>query len=321
MADILQIPQGATTNNTFNSGIPLADVIRDVPLGLIGLDPGVGFNAAQRASLTAFLTELRTKVRAARGSRAYPFFKLTNFEDKSKEPTKAALGNLTNGEITTNDGIPSFGFQHRIGEIMHAKLMEAQNADLTWLIVDKKYVVYGTIDGDIFRGFSLSEFYAGLPKFGNLSTASLYPFDLTLESQTEYKENGRFVQADSTIVAVTGIRDVKLSIAAAATGNTIKIGLTALGGKNLTDLFSTALTQAGAWNVRRVSNGNAVTVTPTFDSGTGSMLLTFSGTEWTGGSTGDNYTVDLSACAALAALGTPIDGYESTGLITFQKPA
>lgn len=318
MADILQIPNCGGTTGTFNSGIPLCDVIRDIPLGLIGLDAGVGFSAAERASLSTFLAALSTKTRAARGSRAYPFWKLTNFEDKSKEPTKAALGNLTNGEITTNDGIPAFGFQHRIGEIFHAKLMEAQNADMTWLIVDKKYVVYGTIDGTQFRGFSLSEFYVGLPKFGNLSTASVYPFDLTLESQTEYKENGRIIQASAAIVATTGLRDVVLS-QFSMVSSVLKLGLTALGGKNLTDLFATELAQSGAYEVKD-SVGAAVTVSAAFDSTNKVMSLTLSGTPWTGASSGATFTCNLVSPAALAALGSPIDGYESTGALTFTKP-
>lgn len=319
MADILQIPSCGGTTGTFNSGIPLCDIIRGIPMGLIGLDAGVGFSAAERADNATFVAALITKTRAARGSRAYPFFSLTNFEDKSKEPTKAALGNLTNGEITTNDGIPAFAFQHRIGELFHQKLMEAQNADMTWLIVDKNYVVYGTLDGSTFRGFSLSEFYVALPKFGNLSTASSYQFEMTLESQTEYKENGRFIQSSSALVAATGIRDVVL--AATVASSVLSVSLTAIGGKNLTDLYATELGQAGAWEVKKTSSGAAVTVSPAFNSSTGKMDLTLSGTPWTGGSTGDAYTVNLVTPAALKALTSPIDGYESTGIVSFTKPA
>lgn len=320
MADILQIPNCGGVTSTFNSGIPLCDVIRDIPLGLIGLDAGVGFNAAERASVAAFVTALQTKSLAARGSRAYPFWKLTNFEDISKEKTKAALGNLSNGEVTVIDGIPAFAFQHRIGEIFHQKLIEAQNSGLTWLIVDKKYVVYGTLSADLLTGFSLSDFYVGLAKFGNASSLSVYPFEMTIGDQTEYKENGRFVQADSTIVAVTGLRDVVLSVHTAISGSTMKVGLTALGGKNLTDLFATELAQAGAWSVKKVADGSSVTVSAVYDSTNKVMTLTFSGASWTGGVTGDDYTVDLAAASVLAGLASPISGYESTGALTIDHP-
>ena len=318
MSDILQIPSCGGNTGTFNSGIPLCDVLRGIPLGIIALDAGVGFTAVERASNAAFVAALKTKTRAARGSRAYPFFKLTNFEDKSKEPTRAATGNLTNTEGITIDGIPAFAFQHRVGEIFHQKLLQAQNSGCTWLIVDKNYVVYGTQDGANFTGFSLTEFFVGLPKFGSPSAFSVYPFEMTLSNQTEYKENGRFIQSDSTLIAATGIRDVELAKFSVA-GSVLKVSLTALGGKLLTDLYPTELAQAGAWSVKD-SVGAAATVTAVYDSVNKVMSLTLSGTPWTGASVGATFTADLTSAAALAALASPIDGYESTGAITFTKP-
>lgn len=318
MADILQIPSCGGTVGSFNSGIPLCDVIRDIPLGIIGLDAGVGFSASDRASSAAFVTALKTASRAARGSRAYPFWKLYNFEDKSKDAQRAALGNLSNTEAIILDGIPSFSFQHRIGELFHQKLLQAQNSGCTWLIVDKKYVVYGTLDGTNFRGYTPSEFYVGIAKFASPSAFGYYPFEMTLADITEYKENGRFLQCDSTLVGATGLRDVVLSNFNVAT-NVLKVGLTALGGKNLTDLFATELAQSGAWDVKD-STGAAVTVSAAFDSTNKVMALTLSGTPWTSATTGDTFTADLVSASALSALSSPIDGYESTGALTFQKP-
>lgn len=318
MADILSIPNCGSATGTQNIGIPLCDVIRGIPLGFILLDAGVGFSAGERADLATFTAALKTKTRAARGSRAYPFFQISNFEDKSKEPTRASTGNLTNTEVITADGIPSFGFQHRVGDIMHQQLMKFQNAGCTILIVDKKYVVYGTISGTQFTGFSLSEFFVGLPKFGSPSAVSFYPFEVTLASQIEYKENGRFVQGDSTLVSATGIRDVEL--AATISGSVLSVSLTALKGKLLTDLYPTELTQAGAWAVKKTVGGTSATVTAVYNSSTKKMDLTLSGSPWTTSVTGDAWTVDLVATAALAGLASPIDGYESTGAVSFTKP-
>lgn len=317
MPDILQIPAASGAVGTFNSGIPLADIIRGIPIGLIFLDAGTGFSQAERASQAAFLTALRTKARAPRGSRAFPFWELTNFEDKSKEPTKASTGNLTNGEITTADGIPSFAFQHRIGEIMHKAFMDAQAAGLEPMIVDHNYAVYGTIDGTIFKGYKLSEFYTEAAKFGNTSQASVYQFMLTLASQKQYKENGRFVQANAAITAITGIRDVVLE-QFSLVGNVLKVKLTASGGKLLTDLFATELLQVGAWAVKD-NTGAPVTITTAYDSVNKVISITL-GTGWTGAATNTVFTADLTASSVLAGLSSAIDGYESTGPITFQKP-
>lgn len=318
MADILQIPSCGGETGTFNSGIPLCDVLKDIPLGFILLDAGVGFSAADRADNATFVAKLKELSRADRGGRAYPFFKITNFEDKTKEPTRSSTGNLGNTEVITSDGIPAFAFQHRSGEIFHSKLMEAQNAGCTVLIVDRKYVVYGTLDGTEFTGYSMSEFYVGLSKFGAPNAVSVYPFEITLESQTEYKELGRFVQSDSTLITATGIRDVVLSQFSLA-GSVLKVKLVALGGKLLTDLFATELAQSGAWSVKTAA-GVAVTVSAAYDSTNKVMALTLSGTPWTGASSGDDFTADLVSSSALAALASPIDGYESTGSIAFEKP-
>ena len=318
MSDILQIPSCGGVAGTFNSGIPSCDVLKGIPLGLIGLDAGVGFNAAQRATVAAFMAEFTIKSRAARGSRAYPFWRLTNFEDKSKEPTRAAAGNLSNAEAITIDGIPAFAFQHRIGEIFHNKLLSAQNSGCTWMIVDKNYVVYGTIDAGLFRGFTVSEFYVGLSKFATPSAFSIYPFEMTISDQTEYKENGRFVQLSSSLVSVSGIRDVVLE-QFSMVGSVLKVKLTALGGKNMTDLFATELAQSAAWDVKDAV-GAAVTVSAAFDSTNGVMSLTLSGVPWTGAATNDAFTANLVSAAALKALASPIDGYESTGALAFTKP-
>lgn len=319
MADILQIPSGGSTTGTFNSGIPLLDVIKGTPIGIILFDPGVGLSAAERADWATTLAAIRTKSRAARGSRCYPLWVLTNFEDKSKEATKAALGNLTNAEITTNEGTPAFSFQHRKGEIFHNLLMAAEAAGLTVMIVDSKYVLYGTLDGTLFRGYTTSEFKVSVSKFGNNSTASIYPFDITLDNMREYKENGRFIQGTSALVSVGGIRNIVLS-KFSAVGSVLKVGLTGDGGKNITDIYSTELLQAGAWVVTNVGTGLTATITPTFDSVNKVIILTLSGTPWTGAATNDPFTCNLVSSAALAALASPIDGYESTGAFTFLKP-
>lgn len=311
MADILDLANCDAITGTFNSGVPFCDVLKDIPLGIIGLDPGVGFSPAERASKAAFMTALNTKIRADRGSRAYPLMKLSNYEDKSKEPTKAALGNLVNGEGTILDGIPAFDFQHRIGEIFHRQLLGFQTAGLTWLIVDKKYVVYGTIDGETFTGYSLSEFYVGLSKFGTTSGFSTYPFSLTLASQTEYKENGRFVQLDSSIAAVTGIREVVLALVSQAT-NVANISATALGGKNLGELYPTQLAAVGAWVATNTQTGAAVTITSvTYNSTLKTYVITVDSTAYAALTSGQKITINLDSTADLTVLG--VDGFESTG--------
>ena len=321
MADILNVANCGGATSTLNTGTPLCDVIRDIPYGLILLDAGVEFDASDRASIAAFVAALDTATRAARGSRAYPIWDLTNFEDQSKEPVKGTVGNLSNSDIQLVDAIPAFAFQHRKGDFFHQLLAKAEAGGFVLLIVDKKYAVYGTkTSGGNFTGFTLAEFKAQLPKFQTPQAASNYPFSVVLNSIAEYKENLAIIQADATLVNISGNRDVVLSIHTAVSGSTLKVALTGIGGKNIAELFSTEFAQAGAWSVKKVADGSAVTVSPAYDSTNKVFTLTLSGAAWTGGATGDDYTVDLATAAALAGLASPIDGYESTGALTIDHP-
>lgn len=320
MASLINVPDCGGANSTFNSGVPLCDVIRDIPYGLIFLDSGVAFDGSDVASATAFIAALKTASRAARGSRVYPIWDLKNFEDKSKEASKGTLGNLSNAEIQLIDGIPSFSFAHRKGELFHSQLVSAETAGLKLMIVDKKYCVYGTktSDGKL-TGFTLAEFKAQLPKFQTPSAASTYPFDVTLDSITEYKENLGFFQANSSITTVTGLINVVVSEFSFAT-NVLKVKLIAAGGKNIVPLYNTELTQATAWVITNASSGLAVTVTPAYDSANEAMALSLSGVPFTGASSGDDFYVNLAAPSVLAANPINLDGFESTGAITVQKP-
>jgi hypothetical protein len=320
MATILNIPDCGGTTGTFNSGIPLCDKIRGNFYGLIGLDAGVGFSNAETATAAAFLTALTTKTRAARGDRAYPLFGIwSNFEDQRKERTQGSAGNLTNVDITLVDGLPAFALQHRKGDIMHSKLITAQNAGMTWLVVDDKYTVYGTYSASQFTGFSTADVYAGLPFFGNNGQPSYYPFELKFGSITEWKENARFLQMGSTLVGVTGLRNVTLEQFSFAT-NVLKLSLTAEGGTNVATTFDTELAQATAITVVNKTSGSACTTSVAYDATNKVMAITLSGTPFTGAASGDKFTVNLASAATLAALAAPIDGYESTGSIEVSKP-
>lgn len=319
MSNILNIPNCGGTTSTFNSGVPLCDVIRDIPYGLILVDSGLEFDDTDMASLATFITSLKTASRDARGSRIFPIWGLTNFTDNSKAPTKGSVGNLTNSEIQLVDAIPSFEFQHRNGEIFHQLLLKAETGGFTLMIVDKKYVLYGTkTSAGKFTGFSLAEFKTQLPKFQTPQATSNYPFDVTLNSITEYKENLAFIQLDSTVTSVTGIRDVTLALSSLAS-NVAKVTVTGLGGKDVGDLYSTELAATAAWVCKKQSDGSAVTLTSvSWDSTNNLFNVTIDSTTFTGLSSGNKLTLDLVDCAALSALG--VDGFESTGAITITKP-
>ena len=320
MATILNIPDCGGTTGTFNSGIPTCDKIRSNFYGLIALDAGVSFSGAEIATAAAFQAALATKITNARGDRAYPMIGLwSNFEDQRKERTQGSAGNLTNVDITLVDGLPAFALQHRKGEIMHSKLITLQNAGMTYLVVDDKYTVYGTISGGAFTGYSTADVYAGLPFLGNNGAVSYYPFEIKFGSIVEWKENARFIQGTAAIASLSGLRNVTLEQFNFAT-NVLKVSVTAEGGANLATQFDTELAQTGAMTVVNKTTGVACTVSAAYDSTNKVMALTLSGTAFTGAATNDPFTVNLGTPAVLAGLAAPIAGYESTGSIEVLKP-
>lgn len=316
--DLLSLPYCGGTTSTFNSGAPLCDLLMGEPKALFLVDSGVEFNASARASISAMVTAIKAATRAARGSRVYPIMSLSNFEDTSKTPTKAAIGNLSIQEITMQQGIPSFTFEHRKGELYHQQLTSAQNSNLKLMIVDNNYVVYGTkTAGGNFTGFSLAEFYVELAKFANATTPSKYPFNITLADITEYKENKAFIQLDSTVLNISGNVDITLALVSQAT-NVANISATGRGGKNIGTLYATELASVSAWSATNNTTGAAITITSvTYNSTNGYYVITVDSTAYTALTTGTKVNINLVSAAALSALF--VDGYESTGYVQITK--
>jgi len=322
MADILNLPNCGGSTSTFNSGFALCDVIRKAPKALLLLDSGVEFDLADRASIAVLTAAIKAATRAARGARVFPIMSITNFEDTSTEPTKAAVGNLSISQITMQQGIPAFTFQHYKGDLYHQQLSKAENANLKLMIIDAAYVLYGTkTSGGNLTGYSLTEFYAQLAKFATASEPAKYPFNVVLDSIIEYKENLAMVQLDATILNISGIVDVDLNTAGAPmvqTTNVAKISPIGRGGKNIGLLYPTELAVVGAWSAVNSQTGAPFTITSVaWDAVNNRFNATLDSTAYTALTSGNKVTVDLTTSAALLALG--VDGFESLGPVTLTK--
>lgn len=323
MADIANKPNCGGSTSTFNSGLPLCDVIRKAPKALLLLDNGVEFTPSDRASIATLVAAIKTKTRAARGGRVYPILSLSNFEDTSKAATKAAIGNLSIQEITMQQGIPSFTFQHYKGDLFHKQLSRAEGGNLKLMIIDAGNVIYGTgTSAGNLTGFTLAEFKAELAKFATASNPAIYPFSITLDSIIEYQDNLMIAQLDNTIFNISGIIDVNDNSTdnpPVQVANVIKIAPIGTGGKNVGTLYPTALAVVGAWVATNDQTGAAVTITSvTWDSAAERFNITLDSTAYTALTSGDTVSVELASAAALLALG--VDGFESVGPVVVTKP-
>lgn len=301
MADILNLPNCATQETEFNTGVPLCDLIKKKIIGVIFADSGVYFTAAHRASTTAFLTELESKTTAARGSRVYPLWDIRNYDDQTGEPTKGGVGNLTTSQVITADGIPSFRFGYNGGEIQHQILANIESGQYDMFLVDEGYTVYGTKDGDNLRGFSTEQIYVNPSKFQVTDRVNQYSFDVTLASMIEYKQRSGFVVTNSTITEKVGLINITLS-EFSLVSNVLKAIMTAAGGTNLEPLYGDAL-DGLTWTAKKASDGTAFTVTSVAKDDTNdAMTITLDSTMWTALASGASVIIYGPTPAAMAAV-------------------
>lgn len=317
MANLLNVPDCGGVDATGNTGIPLCDAIANIPTGLIAVDSGVEFDANDMASKSAFTAKLKEFTRNPRGSRAYPLWSLINFEDQTVAATKISVGNLSTAQITGVDEVPAFTFQHRIGELFHKQLMKLQSQNLKWLIVDDKFLVFGTETSTHgLTGYTATEFKALSRKWGTPTSASAYPFSLQLADVTEYKENSAVFQADATIKSAKGNNDVVLSLVSQAT-NVANIKLLSTGGKNLGDLYATELANGSLWKGTNEQTQADFTITSVTYNAGGYFVVTTDSTAFTALTAGDKVSIDLVSAADLSTGG--VDGFESTGPVEIVK--
>lgn len=319
--DILNLPNCGGVTGTFNSGVNLCDIIKDIPYGLLLMDSGVEFSEAERADVETFVAAIKTKTRAARGSRVYPMWDLVNFEDTTKEATRGTVGNLSTSDIKLVDAVPGFKFGHYKGELFHQKLSKAERERLRLMIIDQNFAVYGTKKASgAMTGYSLNEFSVDPSKFATPQGAAQYPFNVVLASLLEYKDNLAFVQTDATLANISGLVDVNLSLFNQAS-NVMKVRVLTDGDQqDLYDLYDTELGVVGAWTLINKATGASITITSvTLDATNNAWIITIDNTAWTALASGAKVLLNLAAASVLSATYL-VDGYESTGTLEITKP-
>ncbi|HYD90286.1 MAG TPA: hypothetical protein VEA37_02225 [Flavobacterium sp.] len=302
MADIMNLANCASPDTVFNVGIPLCDLAKKKIKGVILLDKGVVFTPSQRASVAAFLAELKLKVVAARGSRAYPIFDINNFEDNTGDPTTGAIGNLSTATIVTSDAVPTFRFGYNGSEARHKRMALMAGASLDVLFVDDGYAIYGTQKGDDFGGYSVLQAYVDTSKFIVGDATNQYAFRLTLGSIVEYRENSAYVVGNSTLTTVQGLIDVVMS-KLSNSANVYKIKMIADGGTDLEPLHGAAI--AGlTFTAIDLQTGAAFTITSIADDpALDALTVTLDSTLYTALASGDKIQLNPPSASALSAAG------------------
>lgn len=313
MASILNVPDCASVDTVFNTGQPLCDFIKGIPKkGVILLDRGASFSAANLASVTAFNAALIAKTYAARGDRAYPIWDINNFEQETPDPTTGGVGNMTTEQIYISDPLPSFRIGYGGGEIQHARIGAMSGGSYDFMIVDDNYSVYGTktADGGM-KGWSTSQIFVYPSLFRVADAVNQYSFRIQLASIAEYRENIAAVKSNSSILSAYGLINVPLTELSKAS-NVVKVQAIADGGTNLEPVYGTAIS-ALTWTAKN-ADGTSFTVTSVADdTALDAYTVTLDSTAYTALASGDTVTIYGPTASALA--GADVSPYEMIPVI------
>lgn len=302
----------ASPDSIFNVGLPLCDLAKSRMKGVIFLDRGVYWTPAQRASVVAFITELKAKTIAARGSRAYPIYDILNFEDNTSDPQTGGIGNLTPATIIVQDQIPVFRFGYNGTEARHKRMAGLNGASLDVLFVDDKYAVYGTQSGDNFKGYSVLQAYTDTSKFIVQDAINQYGFRLTLGSITEYRDNSAYVVTNSTLLTAVGLVNINMSVLSNV-DNVYKIKIVADGGTDLEPLHGAAIA-ALTFTATNLQTGAAIAITSVADdTALDALTVTFNAGAYTALASGDR--IQLNGPSASDLSGAGVKPYEFVPLV------
>lgn len=310
MSDIFNLPDCTSPDSVFNTGVPACDLKKKKILGIIFADQGKVFTAAQCASIAAFLSAVQTATTAARGGRVYPFWKLLNFTDQTGQPGKGGVGNLVTTQINISDPVPLFSFGYDGGELQHQRLVAAMGGSYDVFFVDSQYAVYGCAAGDDMKGYSVYDLYVPPSKYIVQDAVDQYAVEITLASITEYRDQSRWLKANSTLSSYRGLVNVVLKLVSSAS-NAHTISFIADGGTNMQTKYTTTI-DATLVTAKNLTTGAAVTVTSVAGSG-GNYVVTLDSSTWSGLASLTQVQINLAAAAVLAAAG--VKPYEGIAMI------
>lgn len=310
--NIINLANCANPDSIFNVGIPPCDLAKKKIKGIILADASVTFSGADIASIPAFIAAVKAKTTALRGGRVYPIWDILNFEDNTGEPSTGQIGNLTTATIVTQDAVPAFGFGYQGSEARHKTLSAMNGASLSVFFVDDQYAVYGTDKNGAFGGFTVLQAYTYSSKFIVSDAVNQYRFRLTLGSIVEYRENSRYIVANSGLTSAVGLINANLSQQSLA-ANVAKINIIADGGTDLEPLYGTAI--AGlAWTAKNLQTGAAITITSVAkDDANSAWTVTIDNTAWGLLASGDKVQLNGPTSALLA--GANVKPYECVPVV------
>jgi hypothetical protein len=286
--------------------------------------PNFVIPAAQLPTLQAYL--LAQSENDSKALRIYPVGNFADFKDSSEAPVVEKFGyGQTN---TVRDGIYDWAFRYRLGGLnLSNRLRSFNNGGWWYIFIDSKNQFMGTSAIDNTGAATIGaippvEFYADLfkPNDGKKTSEYWINFRFLVKYINElvaYVTDAGF----DILTAITGLKDVTLTGVGSATPGTYTVTPVAGDDKtNLASLLPVAILQTGAWKAYNTESGATVPITGVTLATSGlavNIACTTTSPPYPG--VGQHISLDLVGPTELAALATPIVGYESAGPVSIAK--
>jgi hypothetical protein len=316
MSNVNNIKAGAN-NFGKNTGVGTKWFDLGVPRGFIIVGNGVQYDSTTIATFIAALgLDLLNDNEALR---AYPVQNIVEITDGTKKPdiiTFAGDGSQVVG------GENAYNYTMRWvdgGADLHSAMRKSNRQAVSILIIDAFGQLIGTSAGAAAGKIKGIPAYIYTTPVGMAVTnATVSVYETMISFGASYLNDSRVILDFNSngglgyLTSLSGLFNVDIQQAAAQTSTTVTVKAVVIGEGNadMYDLYSAALAVVGAWKVTRVDNGGTLTVSAVAASTTyKGWVLTITA------ATGLNLNIALAGPTELAALGSPVSGFESNQLV------
>ena len=294
----------------------------------IGIPRAILFVPIGKTYTTASFAALKTALAAGvlennPFNRIYPLQNIVQITDNSSEPTSQTFSG-DNSQVFTSQGFYNLNFQWVTGGVcLLIALLKANSRNKAFFIIDSYGQLIGQEAGtDLIKGIVGNSFTQKLKIAVGTDAVAAYSTNLIF-SPEQVNENLAIVNFNlenagglAYLTGLSGLLDVNINQSAARAAGVLKVGAkTACGTVNLFDDYAAALAVAGAWRAKTTTGGLPIAITSVAQDATNlGWTVTLDTADPNYSATAGAVQIGLAGPATLAALGTPVVGYESNFL-------
>lgn len=294
----------------------------------IGIPRAIFFVPIGKTFTTATMAALKTALEAAilansPYQRMYPLQSIVQITDNSTDPTSQTFSG-DNSQVFTSQGFYNLNFQWVQGGIcLLIALLKANSRNKAFFIVDSYGQLIGTDAGtDLIKGIVGNSFTQKFKFSVGTDAVAAYSTNLIFAPE-QVNENLAIVNFNQTgggglayLTGLSGLLDVNIIQNAARALGVLKVGAkTVCDTVNLYDDYSAALAAAGAWQAKNTNTGKPIAILSVVADATNlGWTVTLDTADANYSAAAGGVQVGLAGPATLAALGTPVVGYESNFL-------